>query len=171
MRVQVTVQVKLGIFEVHAGENKIFIKHVIRNDIRVEQTALRKLIELLEPREQKEGLHVKGKPFRVGIERREKWVFFNDLEVQLRPEVRREQARERGFSGTDWTFYNDVHTQSLPCSGKLEKAQAIQRVGLGFDEARDVIRCTTIYGHIPEPLRHAHLIAGGIATGQSRGRT
>ncbi len=47
----------------------------------------------------------------------------------------------------------------------------IQRVGLGFEEARAVLRSTTIYGHIPEPLRHAHLIAGGIATGQSRGRT
>ncbi len=57
--------------------------------------------------------------------------------------------------------------------GEMEACEKvfIQRVGLEFLEARDVIRRTTIYGHIPEPLRHAHLIAGGIATGQSRGRT
>ena len=57
--------------------------------------------------------------------------------------------------------------------GEMEACEKvfIQRVGLDFLEARDVIRRTTIYGHIPEPLRHAHLIAGGIATGQSRGRT
>ena len=57
--------------------------------------------------------------------------------------------------------------------GEMEACENvfIQRVGLSFDEARGVIRSTTVYGHIPEPLRHAHLIAGGIATGQSRGRT
>jgi uncharacterized protein len=57
--------------------------------------------------------------------------------------------------------------------GEMEACEKvyIQRVGLTLEEARDVLRRTTVYGHIPEPLRHAHLIAGGIATGQSRGRT
>ena len=57
--------------------------------------------------------------------------------------------------------------------GEMESCQNVyvQRVGLTLEDARDVLRRTTIYGHIPEPLRHAHLIAGGIATGQSRGRT
>jgi uncharacterized protein len=57
--------------------------------------------------------------------------------------------------------------------GEMESCEKvfIQRVGLSFEEAREVLKSTTIYGHIPEPLRHAHLIAGGIATGQSRGRT
>ncbi len=57
--------------------------------------------------------------------------------------------------------------------GEMEACEKvfIQRVGLSFEEARAVLRHTTVYGHIPEPLRHAHLIAGGIATGQSRGRT
>jgi endonuclease V-like protein UPF0215 family len=46
----------------------------------------------------------------------------------------------------------------------------IQRAGLSLDEARRVIAATTLHGNIPEPLRIAHLIAGGITTGRSRGR-
>lgn len=46
----------------------------------------------------------------------------------------------------------------------------IQRAGLSMDEARRIISATTLHGNIPEPLRVAHLIAGGITTGRSRGR-
>ncbi|MBX3212091.1 MAG: DUF99 family protein [Labilithrix sp.] len=46
----------------------------------------------------------------------------------------------------------------------------IQRAGLTLDEARRVVTATTLHGNIPEPLRVAHLIAGGITTGTSRGR-
>lgn len=46
----------------------------------------------------------------------------------------------------------------------------VQRVGLSLEAARRVVLATTLHGNIPEPLRLAHLIAGGIATGRSRGR-
>jgi endonuclease V-like protein UPF0215 family len=46
----------------------------------------------------------------------------------------------------------------------------IQRAGLSLDDARQLIADTTLHGNIPEPLRVAHLIAGGITTGRSRGR-
>jgi endonuclease V-like protein UPF0215 family len=46
----------------------------------------------------------------------------------------------------------------------------VQRVGLSFDQARNLVADTTLHGNIPEPLRLAHLIAGGITTGKSRGR-
>lgn len=46
----------------------------------------------------------------------------------------------------------------------------IQRVGLSLDEARKLVADTTLHGNIPEPLRLAHLIAGGMTTGKSRGR-
>jgi uncharacterized protein len=46
----------------------------------------------------------------------------------------------------------------------------IQRAGLSLEEARRAITATTLHGNIPEPLRIAHLIAGGITTGRSRGR-
>jgi endonuclease V-like protein UPF0215 family len=46
----------------------------------------------------------------------------------------------------------------------------IQRAGLSLEQARDVIVATTLHGNVPEPLRLAHLIAGGIVAGKSRGR-
>lgn len=46
----------------------------------------------------------------------------------------------------------------------------VQRVGLSLEEARRVVAATTLHGNIPEPLRLAHLIAGGVTTGRSRGR-
>ena len=45
----------------------------------------------------------------------------------------------------------------------------IQRVGLSFDQASAVIARFAVHGHVPEPLRTAHIIAGALATGQSRG--
>lgn len=47
----------------------------------------------------------------------------------------------------------------------------VQRVGLSREEAAGAITATSLNGAIPEPLRTAHLIAGGIATGESSGRT
>lgn len=47
----------------------------------------------------------------------------------------------------------------------------VQRAGISLSDAADLIERLAIHGRIPEPLRTAHLIAGGIACGQSRGRT
>jgi uncharacterized protein len=47
----------------------------------------------------------------------------------------------------------------------------VQRVGIDLATSSDVIKRTTLQGNIPEVLRIAHLVAGGITTGQSRGRT
>jgi endonuclease V-like protein UPF0215 family len=46
----------------------------------------------------------------------------------------------------------------------------VQRVGLGLPEARALVAATTLHGNVPEPLRLAHLIAGGVVTGWSHGR-
>ena len=46
----------------------------------------------------------------------------------------------------------------------------VQRAGLSPREALQLLAATTLHGNIPEPLRLAHLIAGGITTGKSRGR-
>jgi endonuclease V-like protein UPF0215 family len=46
----------------------------------------------------------------------------------------------------------------------------IQRVGLSSEEAAAVVERFAVHGHLPEPLRIAHLIAGAVAEGQSRGR-
>jgi endonuclease V-like protein UPF0215 family len=45
-----------------------------------------------------------------------------------------------------------------------------QRAGLSLREAEGLVTATTLHGHLPEPLRLAHLIAGGVTTGASRGR-
>ncbi|MBM4783940.1 MAG: DUF99 family protein [Archangiaceae bacterium] len=47
----------------------------------------------------------------------------------------------------------------------------VQRAGLSHAEAERMLEATTAHGIIPEPLRLAHLIAGGTTTGKSRGRT
>jgi uncharacterized protein len=52
-----------------------------------------------------------------------------------------------------------------PCAGVF-----VQRAGLSLEEAADVIRRTALHGRIPEPLRAAHLVAGGVYGGESRGR-
>jgi len=47
----------------------------------------------------------------------------------------------------------------------------IQRAGgLSLEHARKLVAATTLHGNIPEPLRLAHLIAGGVTTGRSRRR-
>ncbi len=46
----------------------------------------------------------------------------------------------------------------------------VQRAGLSYDEAVQVIEKFAVHSHIPEPLRTAHLIAGAVGSGQSRGR-
>jgi endonuclease V-like protein UPF0215 family len=47
----------------------------------------------------------------------------------------------------------------------------VQRAGLDLALARKIVEATTLHGHVPEPLRMAHLVAGGVTTGRSRGRT
>ena len=46
----------------------------------------------------------------------------------------------------------------------------VQRAGLSLAESETLIRRYALNGLMPEPLRAAHLIAGGIATGESRHR-
>jgi len=57
-------------------------------------------------------------------------------------------------------------------AGEIEPFGAVhcQRIGLSPTETRDLLAATTLHGHLPEPLRLAHLIAGGVTTGKSRGR-
>jgi uncharacterized protein len=58
-------------------------------------------------------------------------------------------------------------------TGLRERPQSlwVQRAGLSLEAAGRLVAATTLHGHVPEPLRLAHLIAGGIGTGRSRGRT
>ena len=46
----------------------------------------------------------------------------------------------------------------------------VQHAGITLEKVGELIRRTALHGKLPEPLRTAHLIAGGIATGESRHR-
>ena len=46
----------------------------------------------------------------------------------------------------------------------------IQLTGIDLDNAKKILKIVCTRSNIPEPLRLAHIIASGIATGQSKGR-
>jgi uncharacterized protein len=60
----------------------------------------------------------------------------------------------------------------IEAAGPMEPLRSlyVQRVGLTRSEAGELVRVTTLHGNLPEPLRLAHLVAGGVTTGVSRGR-
>lgn len=57
-------------------------------------------------------------------------------------------------------------------AGPMEACEGVwvQRAGLGLADAAALLRTTRTHGKLPEALRLAHLIAGGIGDGFSRGR-
>ena len=57
-------------------------------------------------------------------------------------------------------------------AGPMERLGKIyvQRAGISHDQAADLVAALAIHSDLPEPLRTAHLIAGGIAQGESRHR-
>ena len=46
----------------------------------------------------------------------------------------------------------------------------VQLTGIGFEDAKKILKVVCTRSLIPEPIRLAHLIASGIAFGESRGR-
>ncbi|KYF82333.1 hypothetical protein BE20_22675 [Sorangium cellulosum] len=46
----------------------------------------------------------------------------------------------------------------------------VQRAGISLEDTTALLARLAVHGHLPEPLRAAHLIAGGLTTGESRGR-
>ena len=60
----------------------------------------------------------------------------------------------------------------IAAAGPMEATGGLylQRAGITLDTARALLQRVSIHSALPEPLRVAHLIAGGIARGQSSGR-
>jgi uncharacterized protein len=60
----------------------------------------------------------------------------------------------------------------IEAAGPMEPVRGIhiQRAGITLADATALLEATTLHGKLPEPLRVAHLIAGGIISGASRGR-
>ncbi|MBN2250594.1 MAG: DUF99 family protein [Candidatus Altiarchaeota archaeon] len=56
-----------------------------------------------------------------------------------------------------------------PVETKPGRRIYIQHRGISFEDAREIVRLSSTRSLIPEPIRVAHLIASGIALGESRG--
>lgn len=62
--------------------------------------------------------------------------------------------------------------RTIERTGVMERVAGVhvQRAGLTRQAAEAAVRRWAVHGAVPEPLRVAHLIAGGIGDGHSRGR-
>jgi len=62
--------------------------------------------------------------------------------------------------------------QRVQAAGPVHTAGPVffQCAGIDPEGAREIIERFTVQGHMPEPLRTAHLIAGALVDGHSRGR-
>ena len=60
----------------------------------------------------------------------------------------------------------------IAAAGPMEPVAGIyvQRAGISLADTAALLEATTLHGKLPEPLRVAHLIAGGVVAGKSRGR-
>ncbi len=83
--------------------------------------------------------------------------------------VRIEKALKKNFKDGKDRF-------KLIKKGRLYKVETkhnpifIKCVGLPINEAKEIIKISTIRGVIPEPIRVAHIIASGIKRGESYGK-
>jgi len=60
----------------------------------------------------------------------------------------------------------------IEAAGPMEPVAGlqVQRAGIGLETCRHLLTKLQIHGQLPEPLRVAHMIAGGITQGESRHR-
>lgn len=60
----------------------------------------------------------------------------------------------------------------IKSAGKIKKAGKvfIQVCGISFEKATEIVKLTATHSYVPEPIRVAHLVASGIAFGESRGK-
>jgi endonuclease V-like protein UPF0215 family len=82
----------------------------------------------------------------------------------------------------DYPRYADIYSalKKLGMPGKykiIEKAGKPQKIGkvyvqmagISLNGAREILKISATHSFVPEPIRLAHLIAGGVARGESRG--
>lgn len=95
-----------------------------------------------------------------------------ELSVPVVVVTRRRPRMDRVKTALFHTPRAELKWSWIEAAGEMEKLDHVwvQRAGIGIDETRALIDATTLHGNLPEPLRLAHLIAGGVTTGKSRGR-
>lgn len=79
------------------------------------------------------------------------------------PAIRRALLRRVPGGAKKWRL--------IEAAGSMEPVEGVwvQRAGIGLDAAARLVRDARVQGRIPEPIRVAHLIAGGLGRGVSRG--
>ena len=87
-----------------------------------------------------------------------------------RPRVRGASRKWRLIQGAGLVEKLEIGSSRASGLGNKPHCLWVQRVGLSREAARRLVASTTLHGHVPEPLRLAHLVAGGIVAGRSRGR-
>lgn len=90
-------------------------------------------------------------------------------EPMLRPRVRGAARKWRLILGAGEVERLDVGAAATGLRGRTQRLW-VQRHGLSLEAASALVASTTLHGNVPEPLRLAHLVAGGIVAGRSRGR-
>ena len=95
-----------------------------------------------------------------------------ELDLPVLVVVRKRPRMALVRAALDRTPGGDDKWALIEQAGPLERLGVlwVQRVGMTEAEATALLRATTSHGNIPEPLRLAHLIAGGVERGASRGR-
>ena len=60
----------------------------------------------------------------------------------------------------------------IEAAGPMESVAGVhvQRLGISLPDTKGLLARLQLHGHLPEPLRVAHLVAGGVTTGESRHR-
>ncbi len=70
----------------------------------------------------------------------------------------------------DWERrWNSVLDAGRVYKVENEEPIYIQAYGIDIEDAKEIVRISTTRSAIPEPIRVAHLIAAGVATGESKG--
>jgi len=90
--------------------------------------------------------------------------------VIIRKSPRFEKIKEALKRFDDW----ERRWSSVLEAGKVYKVENeepiyIQAHGIDIEDAKEIVRISTTRSTIPEPIRVAHLIAAGVATGESKG--
>ncbi len=98
-------------------------------------------------------------------------TFFEKTHIPIISVIRK-QPNLKKFESAVRSFRSKTKLKAYQDSGPISKFNGIlyQSCGIAKKDAEAVLKLTCIHAKIPEPLRVAHLIAGGVTTGESRGR-
>lgn len=90
--------------------------------------------------------------------------------MRNKPNMRRVKAALNNVTGYK-TKYKLIKKAGMVKEAKIGDGKIyFQNRGVSTGKAREIIQIAVSRGHMPEPIRTAHIIASGIVEGESRGR-